>query len=63
VAPNAPSAPQWSLTGEAHEPRRDHAAQREHKPEPKPERVPDPAPAASTPGESRKGWWQRNFKL
>ena len=63
VAPNAPSAPQWSLTGEAHEPRRDHAAQREHKPEPKPERVPEPAPAAATPAESRKGWWQRNFKL
>ena len=63
VAPNAPSAPQWSLAGEAHEPRHEHAAPRDHKPEPKPERAPEPAPAAATSAESRKGWWQRNFKL
>jgi hypothetical protein len=61
-----PSYPQWSLAAETNEPaRHEHAPARENKTEPKPEpaSAPEPVAESATPSETRKGWWQRNFKL
>jgi hypothetical protein len=78
IVPNAPSSPQWSLTDRAgderpapmeHIPRpelpapverlrsEEHARSAEASPQALPEAESD------VPRESRKGWWQRRFKL
>ena len=64
VEPNAPSAPQWSLSEQRVEAR---AVARD----PEPERAPKVSEAAvetaeaetDEPRETRKGWWQRRFKI
>ncbi|HEX3674360.1 MAG TPA: ribonuclease E/G, partial [Rhizomicrobium sp.] len=50
-APNAPSAPVWSLTAEA-----------PVKTEPKPPKATEPEAANDPSQPARKGWWQRTFK-
>jgi len=71
VEPNAPSSPQWSLSEQRSETR---VVERDPEPstpreEFAPSRHPEPAtaeavePEASEPRETRKGWWQRRFKI
>ncbi len=78
VIPNAPSSPQWSLNDRASEqaPREPELAslppveriEPEHRTRAQPEAEPASAaaqsePPAEAPHETRKGWWQRRFKL
>jgi hypothetical protein len=69
-APNAPSSPQWTFS--AHEPAAEPAhldTGAVHEAEHDIEATPDETPPTSEPsdpargGETRKGWWQRRFKM
>jgi ribonuclease E len=72
VEPNAPSSPQWSLSEQRSETR---VVEREPEPSTSREEFasskrPEPGAAAeavepesSEPRETRKGWWQRRFKM
>jgi hypothetical protein len=65
-APNAPSQPEWSFESmprETKSPEGTARAQPEHR-----DTSVDPTPKSAesqpeTPGQRRKGWWQRNFKI
>jgi hypothetical protein len=72
VEPNAPSAPQWSLSEDRVEGRavgRDAAPERVSPQESyAPSKVSEAAvetaePETDEPREARKGWWQRRFKI